>query len=188
MKLGLVWGMLFLSLGLLLGGCAELQTKLDVALYGSVEEAQKSRDKYELGRQQEFEKNIKKFENTLYQMIGEERARHGLPPRLRQDVLFEVARVRAKEISELYSDVRPNGWAHYSVYRQYEELAHRSVSSLGELKAVTGRNAPEDALKFWLTRTEYKKVLLHKDAYAYAVSVWRHDSEFFWVFVAYSRS
>lgn len=121
----------------------EWKAAADAALDKSTEKA-KEEDAY----------NISHFAEGTLELVNEARSEEGLPPLTLAPDLVEVAEIRARELSELYSHTRPDGSDSNTVIREYtsyffgtENIARGSsttieiqtwLSSSGHRKAIMG--------------------------------------------------
>lgn len=136
----------------------DIYWEFDGKIYYSEEEwkaaADAALDKSTEKAKEEDEYNIAHFAEGTLKLVNEARAEEGLPPLSLDPDLVEVAEIRAKELSELYSHTRPDGSDSNTVIREYtsyffgtENIARGSsttieiqtwLSSSGHRKAIMG--------------------------------------------------
>lgn len=180
-----------LALGCLLilglSGCAELDRKIDIALYGSEEEARLARESMEVSNNEQFLKQQKKLEEKLFEKINEERKRNKVKERPYHDELHNLARMRAGEIAQRFSKTRPNGTHYKTSLEEFRSLEVYKHSPSIELR-LKGYSSADAVIKRWLTDSETRKELLDDKILFFAVAVYKENSNYYWVFWSKKRN
>lgn len=116
--------------------------------------------------------DIDEFREEVFNLVNEERKNEGLPECISNDTAMEFAQIRAEEISESFSHVRPNGSAmRYSHYTFAENIAK-------------GQSTPEDVVAAWMASSGHKKTILtdYSDyGNCLGVGVYEEDGTIHWV-------
>lgn len=163
-------------------GCADFTRKMDIAMYGSEEEADAARAKH---RADELRRNSKKSQELAAETLAavrQERKKHRLYPTTGNEALHELAQLRAQEIITRYSATRPNDLPSLSLYADFEQLA--KVRPIRELRAK-GLKKPADVINYWLSRDEDKKVLFGSRIRGMEIGLAIVDTTYYWVLVSY---
>lgn len=166
----------------LIAGCADMTRKLDIAIYGSEEEADAAHATYLSNEFKRNEKKSKKLAEETKAFIRDERKRNRLYPCTVDTSLREVAKIRSKEIVTQYSATRPNGLHSFSLYQEFDKLT--DVRPVRELRAK-GPKTPREVVNYWLSRKEDKKVLFGPRIHQMEVGLSIVGSTYYWVLVSY---
>lgn len=165
-------------------GCADMTRKLDVAIYGSEEEADAAHAQYVASELKRNEKKARKLAEEARNILREERRKHRLFPTIDNKELREVAKIRSNEIVSNYSADRPNGLHSFSLYEDFSSLT--KVRPIRELRAK-GPQKPREVINYWFSRENEKKVLIGPRIYSTAVGLTIVGSTYYWVLVAYEQ-
>lgn len=171
-------------MSLFLGGCANFQEQLDVALYGSVEEGQRVHEKYSVQQTERDLEKMEKMERELLALIQEERKKNKLFPHNPNEGTQIVARMRARELTEKYGEIRPDDRHYSTIFSEVSELDRLKPKPARELRA-RGLSSPESVLKQWMQDSKARKVILGSALRGYAVGVAKKDGSYYWVFVSF---
>lgn len=166
----------------LAAGCADMTRKLDIAIYGSEEEADAAHATYLANEFERNEKKSKKLAEETKALIREERKKNYRYACTGDASLREVAKIRSKEIVTQYSATRPNGSHSFSLYQDFDKLT--DVRPIRELRAK-GPKTPRDVVNYWLSRKEDKKVLFGPRISQMEVGLSIVGSTYYWVLVSY---
>lgn len=92
--------------------------------------------------------DIDEFREEVFRLINDEREAEGLPSLSMQDTAMKFAQIRAEELPEKYSHVRPDGSS--MTYSHY---------NFGEIIAKGGRT-PEDAVNSWMNSPGHRSTVM----------------------------
>lgn len=165
-------------------GCADMTRKLDLAIYGSEEEADAAHAQYIANELKRNEKKARKLAEEASKLVREERRKHRLFPGIENKELHEVAKIRSNEIVSNYSANRPNGLHSFSLYEDFSSLT--KVRPIRELRAK-GPQKPREVINYWFARENEKKVLLGPRLHSIEVGLSIVGSTYYWVLVSYEQ-
>ena len=98
------------------------------------------------------------FEWELLKLVNRERHAAGVDPLTTGELMFQVGDIRALEISEYFSHIRPNGWDYATVLDDvYYEWQYA-----GENIAV-GQQTPEEVMEAWMNSEGHRANILDPD-------------------------
>ena len=116
--------------------------------------------------------DVDEFCEEVVRLINDEREAEGLPSLSMQDTAMEFAQIRAEELPEKYSHVRPDGSS--MTYSHY---------NFGEIIAKGGRT-PEDAVNSWMNSPGHRSTVMG-DYSSYdnqmGVGVYYENGTLYWV-------
>lgn len=116
--------------------------------------------------------DIDELREEVFNLVNKERENEGLPECIANDTAMEFAQIRAEEISESFSHVRPNGSAmRYSHYTFAENIAK-------------GQSTPEDVVAAWMASSGHRETILtdYSDyGNCLGVGVYEEDGTIHWV-------
>lgn len=104
--------------------------------------------------------NAKTQEERVQEVIdltNEEREKRGLAPLVRNESLMEAAAVRAEELAEKFSHIRPNGTSCSSLLSEY------GISNRSGAENITQMGNAAGAVYAWMKSTGHKKNILNSE-------------------------
>lgn len=119
------------------------------------------------------EVDIEELRQELIRLTNEEREKAGVEPLVEDSTAMEYAQIRAEELAEVYSHVRPNGdgTGAYSHYNFNENIAK-------------GHGTPEDVIDAWMNSYGHKVSMLgdYSDyGNGFGVGVYKANGTIYWV-------
>ena len=119
------------------------------------------------------EVDIEDLRQELIRLTNEEREKAGVEPLVEDSTAMEYAQIRAEELAEVYSHVRPNGdgTGAYSHYNFNENIAK-------------GQGTPEDVIDAWMNSYGHKVSMLgdYSDyGNGFGVGVYKANGTIYWV-------
>ncbi len=154
-----------------------------VAMTGSEEKSRELHEQVQAKLTAERQEDQLARAAKLHEMIRQTRKDNGRSPCLQSFAEGqEVARMRAKELTEWYSKYRPHGKGWY--YTLTDELKGK----VGIRKELRARNtsSPERVLKEWMRDKEAREVLLDRNMVRFGVGAYQSSSgTWFWTFEKY---
>lgn len=112
----------------------------------------------------------------MLELVNEERAKVGLPALSYYNDLQPVVDQRAKDLTESFSHVRPNGQSCFSLVDE----AGIEEDQLFE-NIIHGDDTPEDAMFWWMLEPNHKAAILDDYVTHMAVGVVTYNGEKYWV-------
>lgn len=177
-------GALYLSFSLLTG-CADLVNQIDLAVYGSPEAAKAANERLAVEMNEQKIKNeqkrLRKYEEELHALISAERAKAKVRVCPINEPMQELARVRAQELAQNFSHIRPNGQIFTTLKDEMPGPKPYWVTT--ELRRRTFGFSPKAALSDWMGQSKSREVLLRYGAKNYAVGVYTDGDLYYCVFV-----
>lgn len=119
------------------------------------------------------EVDIEELRQELIRLTNEEREKAGVEPLVEDSTAMEYAQIRAEELAEVYSHVRPNGdgTGAYNHYNFNENIAK-------------GHGTPEDVIDAWMNSYGHKVSMLgdYSDyGNGFGVGVYKANGTIYWV-------
>jgi uncharacterized protein YkwD len=105
-----------------------------------------------------------------YNEVNEIRAEAGLDELIWDSNLESVANVRAKECSEKFSHIRPNGSQWYTVNSKIQ----------GGENLAYGFDTAEDAVEAWMNSPTHRDNILYDEFEKAAISIYEENGIFYW--------
>lgn len=96
------------------------------------------------------------FEEQVLKLVNEQRVANGLSKFTTNSKLTQVAKTRAKELTQEYSHTRPDGTSCFTAFRE----AGIDYSSAGE-NIAAGYSTPESVVEGWMNSTAHRANILH---------------------------
>lgn len=120
---------------------------------------------------------LRQYAVEVFDLVNIERNKAGLAAFTFAEPLCVAASVRAKEVSEYFSHVRPDGSRCFTVMDDLDIV----FFSCGENIAASYQT-PEDAVSAWMKSTGHRNNILSSDYYKLGVGVYESASgELYWV-------
>lgn len=106
---------------------------------------------------EDVEKDYSNYARECFDLINEKRKANGVDELEWNDSIAEACDVRAHELAEKFSHLRPDGTLGIAIY---DDIG-LDCEAEGE-NIVSGRNTPKGAVAAWMNSAGHKKVLLNK--------------------------
>jgi hypothetical protein len=123
-----------------------------------------------------FELDLMRFKIQIFDLVNYERQRNGLNRLIYSDILDKVAQQRARELTQMYGHIRPDG-------RSFDT----ALSDLGEDEYSIGENAGidnNDALKImkgWMESPLHRENILYFRHNQIGVGVHNENEMYYWI-------
>ena len=117
------------------------------------------------------------YASEVIDLVNKERSKRGLDELEENDILNEVAEIRAEELTEKFSHTRPNG---ESCFTAFDEAGYDSNSYAGENMA-SGQRTPVEVMNSWMHSSGHRKNILSEDYTQIGVGVCKHSGTYYWV-------
>ena len=121
------------------------------------------------------QENAEAFARQVLDLVNRERSQRGIAPLRLSDELMDAARVRAEEITQVFSHTRPNGKPCFSVLRKRAAAAENIAA---------GSSTPEAVVDQWMHSDGRRKNMLNSKYNELGVGhVYKPGSEYghYWV-------
>ena len=113
--------------------------------------------------------------DEVIQLTNEYRVSHGLPPLEKDETLCDVAEIRAKEIVETWSHVRPDGTKFYNILFDMNYEMRAAGENLGRYQS-----SAEEVLNMWKQSESHNKNMLSEYT-KMGAAVYEHDGKLHFV-------
>ena len=114
----------------------------------------------------------------MIRLVNKERTKLGIAPVKMNDVLLGAAAVRAKEIVNYFSHIRPDGSSCFTVVK------HGQSGSLGENIAQTSGvslNSPASVMRMWMGSPDHRRNILDPAYSHFGVGIIKKGNRYYWV-------
>ena len=111
--------------------------------------------------------------DEVFELTNEEREKAGLRPLNRRYDVDECAMIRAEEISEEFSYLRPNGRYADSVLDMQYTLTSENIAR--------GQTSPEAVVNSWMNSAGYRSNILDSSFAGMGVGVYKTGGTYYWV-------
>ena len=136
--------------------------------------------KYEISGEAEEDDN--EYDETaleILELVNEYRADKGLSPLKMNADLYDAAQIRAEELSDSYSHIRPDDSDWYTVLEEVDFV----YSFAGENIAYTEGtlSTPEKVMELWMDSTAHRENILNTSGSLIGISVYKSGNRTYWV-------
>ena len=122
---------------------------------------------------------LEEYAQEVIRLTNEERAKAGLPALKVNDKLMQAAAIRAKELTERFAHVRPDGDETYSVF---DEVGYDLGMKLAGEVAAYGQTTPQAVVNAWMQSKGHRDWLLSAECIEVGVGVAiSANGTFYWV-------
>lgn len=108
------------------------------------------------------------YAQEVIRLTNEERAKAGLPALKVNDKLMQAAAIRAKELTERFAHVRPDGDETYSVF---DEVGYDLGMKLAGEVAAYGQTTPQAVVNAWMQSKGHRDWLLSEECVEVGVGI-----------------
>lgn len=115
--------------------------------------------------------------DEVIELVNKERQAAGKPALKADDELNKIAAVRAKEISEKFSHIRPDGTKCFTAYNE----AGYSYVAAAENIAYNYNDSADDIMDIWMNSSGHKANILSDDVTNIGVGYYEADGRYYWV-------
>lgn len=116
------------------------------------------------------------YSKTVLELMNQQRVKNGVQELQTNDLLYQAARIRAKELEQSFSHARPNGEDPFTVLDAYEI----SYYAVGE-NIAKGYTTPESVMNAWMNSEGHRANILDSDFLSAAVGVYQNASgTYYW--------
>ncbi len=113
---------------------------------------------------------------AVLELLNQQRAANGLQALTTNHLLYQAATVRAKELAQSFSHVRPNGENPFTVLDLYEI----SYNTAGE-NIAKGYATPESVVNAWMNSSGHRANILDSDFQSAAIGVYQDtNGTYYW--------
>lgn len=93
--------------------------------------------------------------HTILRLVNSERAKQGVSPLVLDAELMAGAKIRVKELTQLYSHTRPDGTPCFTVLEYHNAYKGENIA--------VGYDSPEKAMEGWMYSPGHRANILSKD-------------------------
>lgn len=111
---------------------------------------------------------LEEYAQEVIRLTNEERAAAGLPALKVNDKLMQAAAIRAKELTERFAHVRPDGDETYSVF---DEVGYDLGMKLAGEVAAYGQTTPQAVVNAWMQSKGHRDWLLSEECVEVGVGI-----------------
>ncbi len=115
------------------------------------------------------------YADEVIRLVNIERVKAGLSPLAKRQDVTEIAEIRAKEITQVFSHTRPNGTSCFTLARE-RNVSYRSV---GENIAY-GYNSPQSVVQGWMNSQGHRENILSSSFNGIGVGCYRQGNTLYW--------
>ncbi len=120
--------------------------------------------------------SISDMENEVIDLVNEERKAHGLSELTQDDTLTEIAEIRAEEISEKFSHMRPNGEKCFSLFTE------KGVVNVYRAENIASKQkSAEEVMTSWMNSDGHKNNILNDNFKYIGVGCYEKNGTYYWV-------
>ena len=113
--------------------------------------------------------DIEEFREEVIRLTNIEREKAGLEPYEVDDTAMKFAQIRAEEISESYSHIRPNG----------DQSGTYSHYTFGE-NIAKGQKTPEEVVNDWMNSSVHRAAIMSSEDEYFGVGVYKKNGVIYW--------
>ncbi len=134
--------------------------------------------KYEISAEAEEESAYDETALAVLELVNEYRAEAGLSPLKMDPDLYKGVQIRAEELADSYSHVRPDDSDWYTVLGEIDF----EYAFAGENIAYTeGKySTPEAVMELWMNSAAHKKNILNTSGSLIGIGVYKSGDRFYW--------
>lgn len=115
--------------------------------------------------------------DEVIELVNKERQAAGKPALKADDELNKIAAVRAKEISEKFSHIRPDGT---QCFTAYDDAGYRYVAAAENI-AYNYNDSTDDIMDIWMNSSGHKANILSDDVTNIGVGYYEAGGRYYWV-------
>lgn len=115
--------------------------------------------------------------DEVIELVNKERQAAGKPALKADDELNKIAAVRAKEISEKFSHIRPDGT---QCFTAYDDAGYRYVAAAENI-AYNYNDSADDIMDIWMNSSGHKANILSDDVTNIGVGYYEAGGRYYWV-------
>lgn len=120
--------------------------------------------------------NAIRFNKTV-KLVNEEREKEGLSPVKADETLMKLAEIRAEELANSFSHLRPDGSSYISLFKANEIVVKESAENF-----IRGTETPEEAMAAWMDSQGHKEAILNSELGKIGIGYYESPSgECYWV-------
>lgn len=116
------------------------------------------------------------YSKTVLELMNQQRATNGVQALQTDDLLYQAAMIRAKELEQSFSHARPNGEDPFTVLDAYEISYYAAGENIAK-----GYATPESVMNAWMNSKGHRANILDSDFQSAAVGVYQNASgTYYW--------